>query len=87
VGRDPLPVLDAWLPHASVVHLHAMAGVDHRSLALAASEQLDPVVARLLDWDGVLTLEVFEDDFFTSRMALLAAVERCRAEWRGTPAA
>jgi sugar phosphate isomerase/epimerase len=78
-GRDPLPVLDAWLPHASVVHLHAMAEVDHRSLALAAPDQLDPVVERLLNWGGVLTLEVFEDDFFTSRAALLTSVERCRA--------
>jgi sugar phosphate isomerase/epimerase len=79
VGRDPLPVVDAWLPHTRVVHLHAMAGYDHRSLALAAPAQLDPVVERLLEWDGVLTLEVFEDDFFTSHAALLASVGRCRA--------
>lgn len=79
VGRDPLPVLDAWLPHARVVHLHGMAEYDHRTLALAAPVQLDPVVERLLSWGGVLTLEVFEDDFFTSRAALLASIDRCRS--------
>lgn len=87
VGRDPLPVVEAWLPQARVVHLHAMAGFDHRSLALAAPAQLDPVVERLLGWDGVLTLEVFEDDFFTSHAALLASVERCRAGRIGAPVA
>jgi hypothetical protein len=38
--------------------------------------QVDSIVRRLLDWRGVLTLEVFEDDFFTSHAALLAAIER-----------
>jgi sugar phosphate isomerase/epimerase len=69
-GRDPLPLMDAWLPQTSVVHLHGMADTDHRSLALMAPAQLDPVVKRLAYWSGVLTLEVFEDDFFTSRAAL-----------------
>jgi nicotinate-nucleotide--dimethylbenzimidazole phosphoribosyltransferase len=75
-GRDPLPLLDAWLPHTTVVHLHGMADWDHQSLAVMNPAQLDPVVARLLDWQGVVTLEVFEDDFFTSRNALYQAIER-----------
>jgi sugar phosphate isomerase/epimerase len=75
-GRDPLPVLEAWLPATRVIHLHGVAGADHRSLALMAPSQLDPIIARLLDWPGVLTLEVFEEDFFTSREALFRAVDR-----------
>lgn len=75
-GRDPLPVLAAWLPETTVIHLHGVAGADHCSLARMAPVQLDPVIARLLDWRGVLTLEVFEEDFFTSRQALFRALER-----------
>ena len=76
MGRDPLLLLDDWLPATRVVHLHGMGAVDHQSLAVMPPTQLDPIVHRLLDWHGVLTLEVFEDDFFTSRAALLAAIER-----------
>jgi sugar phosphate isomerase/epimerase len=82
-GRDPLPLLDVWLPHTTVVHLHGMADQDHQSLAVMAPAQLDPVVARLLDWQGVVTLEVFEDDFFTSRDALSQSIKRInRADCR-----
>ncbi len=76
MGRDPLPLLADWLPAASVVHLHGLTAVDHQSLAVMSPAQLDPIVRALLDWHGVLTLEVFEDDFFTSHAALLAAIER-----------
>lgn len=83
-GRNPLPVMAAWLPHASVVHLHGMAATDHQSLAVTAPAQLDPLLAGLLDWPGVLTLEVFEDDFFTSRDALSAAIARICGADHGT---
>ena len=76
MGRDPLPLLADWLPATRVVHLHGMAATDHQSLAVIAPAQLDPIVQRLLHWRGVLTLEVFEYDFFTSHAALLAAIER-----------
>jgi sugar phosphate isomerase/epimerase len=78
-GRDPLPVMADWLPRTRVVHLHgfdASTGRDHISLAVMPPAQLDPVIAALRDYRGVLTLEVFEDDFFTSRDALVAAWER-----------
>jgi sugar phosphate isomerase/epimerase len=78
-GRDPWPVLEQWLPTTRVIHLHGMAEFDHRSLAVMRPEQLDPLVERLLDWPGVLTLEVFEADFFTSRQALQAALQRVTA--------
>lgn len=75
-GRNPWPVLEQWLPTTRVIHLHGMAESDHRSLAVVPPVQLDPLVQRLLAWPGVLTLEVFEEDFFTSHQALLAAIDR-----------
>ncbi len=77
-GRDPLPLLDAGLPEARVVHLHGCVdGRDHISLAQMSPAQLDPVVRRLATFSGVVTLEVFgEEDFFSSRVALLASMER-----------
>jgi len=79
-GCDPLPVLDAWLPYTRIIHLHGVAERDHCSLQVMPPAQLDPIVARLIDWPGVLTLEVFEDDFFSSCAALSAVLERisCR---------
>ena len=82
-GLDPLPVLADWLPAARVVHLHgfdAAQGRDHLSLAVMPPEALDPVVAALADYRGVVTLEVFEADFFTSRAALLESWRRVTAE-------
>lgn len=75
-GHDPLPVMDRWLDHTRVIHLHAMHEYDHRSLQLAPAELLDAVVERLRGWSGVLTLEVFEDDFFSSREALAESWRR-----------
>jgi sugar phosphate isomerase/epimerase len=78
-GRDPLSVLDNWLPRTRVVHMHGLGERDHKSLALMLPDTLDPVVAKLLaeDYRGVVTLEVFEtSDFFTSRSALLDSVAR-----------
>jgi sugar phosphate isomerase/epimerase len=77
MGRNPLLALDVWLPRTRIVHLHGMAQTDHCSLALMSSDQLDPVVEKLMEFHGVLSLEVFEqDDFFTSREALLASMHR-----------
>jgi sugar phosphate isomerase/epimerase len=78
-GIDPLAVLDSWLPRTRVIHIHGLAERDHRSLALVPPERLDPVTARLMNYGGVVTLEVFETgDFFTSRAALLDSVARGR---------
>jgi sugar phosphate isomerase/epimerase len=83
MGVNPLAYLPAWLPRTRVIHIHGMAERDHHSLALMPSEQLDPVVKCLLEhnYQGVVTLEVFEtSDFFTSRAALLESLQRCLAE-------
>lgn len=78
---DPGPIVERWLPEARVVHLHGCTAHDgrahdHLSLACVPNEVLDPIIERLRTFTGVLTLEVFEDDFFTSRAALHAALER-----------
>ena len=85
-GVDPLPHLDAALPRLRVLHLHGVEpqrGADHRSLAYAGPAQLDAVLVRLLaaGYDGVVCLEVFEEeDFHTSLAAFAAAVDRVRGE-------
>jgi len=81
---DPLSVLEDWLPRTRVCHLHGLGERDHKSLALMAPEQLDPVIEKLMAYRGVLTLEVFEtDDFFSSRRALLDSVARVRQAQHG----
>lgn len=82
MGRDPLPVMDRWLPDMRVIHLHGLIHdeedekIDHLSLSHIEANRLDPVVDRLRSYTGVLTLEVFEDDFFTSRDTFEAAYRR-----------
>ncbi len=80
-GHDPLPVLAAALPRTRVIHLHGLATRDHSSLAHTPPEQLDPVLAALIaaDFDGWLTLEVFEADYETSLTAVRAGLERLQA--------
>jgi sugar phosphate isomerase/epimerase len=86
-GHDPLPPLIAALPRARVIHIHGLAERDHQSLAHMAAAQLDPIIDVLLheQYSGVLTLEVFgEQDFTSSRAALAASIDRCRAASRNT---
>ena len=76
--RKPQPVLEAWLPHTRVIHLHGVrevAGkqVDHCSLEVLEPHrlgELETLLALLAEWQGVLTLEVFEEDYFSSRAVL-----------------
>lgn len=81
-GHDPVPWLQAALPRTRVVHLHGIHdGRDHQSIAHMAAEQLDPVIALLLEqhYSGVLTLEIFgEADFWSSLEALHSSMMRCR---------
>jgi sugar phosphate isomerase/epimerase len=73
-GHDPLPYLEAALPRTRVIHLHGIAGRDHKSLVHVPPDLLKPVLRLLWEnFTGVVTLEVFgEEDFHTS----LEAVER-----------
>lgn len=71
-GQDPLLHLNRWLPRTRVVHLHGIAERDHRSLAALPPAQLEPVVRWLEDaFSGVVTLEVFSEEDFTSSLAIL----------------
>jgi sugar phosphate isomerase/epimerase len=77
---DPLPHLAQWIDRTRVIHLHGIAQRDHASLATIEPARLDPVVAFLVDhFEGVVTLEVFnEADFEASLAALRAAMARCQ---------
>ena len=77
-GHDPLPFLAQALPRTRVIHIHGLAGRDHKSLAHMPREKLVPVLKLLLAerYTGVLTLEVFgEADFFSSKQALEQTLE------------
>ncbi len=80
---DPVPHLEAWLPKARVVHLHAFKDYDHRRLSLMPAEKLDPVVDILCrDFTGVLTLEIFKErDFLDSLNAFEESLKRIRVSF------
>ncbi len=60
--KEPLPILEKWLPRTRVVHLHGIGSRDHQSLLLMPPEKRDPVVRLLKErFTGILTLEVFNE--------------------------
>jgi sugar phosphate isomerase/epimerase len=75
-GQDPLAFLDPRLSRTRVVHLHGVGEYDHLSLLHQGAEQLAPILDLLTvrDYDGVLTLEVFDWDDFSSSRTLVAEV-------------
>jgi sugar phosphate isomerase/epimerase len=75
-GHDALSILDRWLPQTRVIHLHGMSDIDHQSLSVMPPELIDTILRHLQHWSGVLTLEVFEDDFFSSRDVLNKSLAR-----------
>jgi len=80
-GHDPLPYLLTALPRTRVIHLHGIAGRDHKSLAYMPPEKLNPVIETLLreNYAGVVTLEVFgEEDFHSSKLALEETLRKLR---------
>jgi len=82
-GHDPLPFLNAHLPETRVLHLHGVGTRDHQSLRHVPPAELRRVLACLVaaDFRGVLTLEFFgEDDFHTSREALLEVLHQMNLE-------
>jgi len=78
-GLDPFPYIAKWLPTTRVIHLHGVRReaervVDHLSLAVMEPTEVAQVLTALRGYNGVLTLEVFEDDFWTSH-EMVAGVE------------
>lgn len=69
VGRSPIDLLARRLNRTRALHLHAVGPEhDHDALTHAPAGELADVLQMLHDraWDGVLTLEVYEDDFAPS---------------------
>jgi sugar phosphate isomerase/epimerase len=77
-GHDPLPYVERWLDRTQVIHLHGVVERDHLSLIHTPPAQLDPLVELLIrrGFAGVVTLEVFEEDFDTSLEAIRASIQR-----------
>jgi len=77
MGRNAGPLLRAWLPRASMIHLHGWDGTrDHRALTVTPPAALGAILSELAEsrWRGLLTLEVFQEDFWHSRDVLLKAI-------------
>jgi sugar phosphate isomerase/epimerase len=72
-GHDPIPYLQSALPRTRVVHMHGIAGRDHRSLAFMPQERVNAVFDELLraTYTGVLTLEIFSEEDFLSSMEVI----------------
>jgi sugar phosphate isomerase/epimerase len=77
-GHDPLPYLERALLRTRVVHIHGIGARDHSSLRLVPPAELRRVLRFLVEraYQGVLTIEVFgEEDFSSSARALSSALE------------
>ena len=82
-GLDPLPFVAEWCDRARIVHLHGVGSRDHESLGHAPQASLDAVVGLLAGcFDGVVTLEVFnQGDFLSSLAALRESLARHGLSW------
>ncbi|MBQ6509412.1 MAG: sugar phosphate isomerase/epimerase [Flexilinea sp.] len=70
---DPVPVMRKWLPLTSVVHLHGVGTRDHQSLKHMDKAEIRAVLAELKrqDYQGVVTLEIFNENDFTESMEMI----------------
>lgn len=72
-GHDPIPYLQAALPRTRVIHMHGIAERDHCSLAFMPAEKIQGVWDELLrlNYQGVLTLEIFSEEDFMSSLKVI----------------
>jgi len=72
-GHDPIPYLQNALPRTRVIHMHGIAERDHRSLTFTPRENVQAVWEELVraDYQGVLTLEMFSEEDFTSSLKVI----------------
>ncbi len=72
-GHDPIPYLRSALPHTRVIHLHGTAERAHHSLVFTPEEDVRAVWDELLRlrYEGVLTLEIFSEEDFTSSLEVI----------------
>jgi len=75
-NHDPVTYLRKALPRTRVIHIHGIAGRDHKSLANVPVEKLRAVLNELVcsDYRGVLTVEIFSEDDFLTSCAVVEAV-------------
>ena len=74
--HDPIPYLQAALPRTRVIHLHGIAERDHRSLTFLPQENVQAVWNELIrmNYEGVLTLEMFSEDDFISSLEVIEKI-------------
>ncbi len=78
-GHDPVAYLRNALPRTRVIHIHGIAGRDHKSLVHVPKDMLRVVLDELVcaNYRGVLTVEVFsEDDFVSSCTAIKTIMKK-----------
>jgi sugar phosphate isomerase/epimerase len=78
-GHDPVEFFNGRFDQTAVIHLHGIGERDHQSLTWMPEKKIDGLLKFLSqnDYRGVLTLEVFsEDDFSTSVQAVMESVKR-----------
>jgi sugar phosphate isomerase/epimerase len=76
-GHDPIPYLQAALSRTRVIHMHGIAERDHRSLKFMPFEKVCDVWRELIHvhYEGVLTLEIFSEEDFTSSLEMLEKIQ------------
>jgi len=76
-GHDAGPYLEKYLKMASVVHIHGVGEHDHQSLKETPREILGKTIRQLKSsgFNGVLTLEVFNEDDLKGSLKALREVE------------
>ena len=85
-GRDPVPILQAYLKRARALHFHGVNERDHASLLRAPAHSLRAVLAELVrqKFQGVITIEVFSaEDFFPSLRLVSSLLEEIEGWNRG----
>ncbi len=75
-GHDPLEFLAAHLAETCVIHIHGIDERDHRSLTHIPRAELGRVINFLVQvkFNGVVTIEVFNDEDFRSSVESIEAV-------------
>ena len=82
-GYDPLPFLEKHIENTRVLHIHGIAQRDHQSLQNVPALELRRIMDFLVgvNYEGVLTMEIFgEDDFYSSREVLLESLHQMKLE-------
>jgi sugar phosphate isomerase/epimerase len=74
--HDPLDFLKKHIQRTRVMHMHGIEGQDHKSLVHIPQQELERVLGLITkaNYGGVITLEVFNEEDFSSSMHSLEEV-------------